>query len=825
MDHPRTPSKSGHKRVRSETTTPTSDTKSPSKRRRLDPANDGATKPATASPMLLSNEVADPLEAHPETYRGGSELPSPSKQPKPRGRPPKAAKAAAALQPQTQLHHPSQTQQPGSPHATASFPDMSPRKAAPASPSKSPSRSPAKSPLKSILTPSRKNRGPASERARKSVVFDVAPVSKAPVEVVFEDLPDPVPASTRRGTKSNTPKLTQAGKGRMSLSEKLRRASTKKQPEQVEEPQRESEVETEPEDETQEEADEEAQEEVEEELAEEASTEETYQDQVCEICRRSAPNQVLFCDVCDLGYHQKCLGISDIPQGDWLCPNCAQEDVTKTPSTKRYAHVSSEQLTSGVTPAQQNLKIPPIPNFELHMRSFQRVVVDRCTGRRRMRLVGQSDQMLKTQELIKQTVVAGEGNSMLIIGARGSGKTTMVESTIDDMITTYGDMFHTVRLNGFVHTDDKLALKEIWRQLGVEMEVDDDLMKRTSYADTLASILALLSHPTEIAGAEAEGFTSKSVVFIIDEFDMFAYHPRQTLLYNLFDIAQARKAPIAVIGCTTRLDVVDMLEKRVKSRFSHRYVYMTPARSLKGFWDMCRQGLVISDEDALHEGIDMEADGYFEFQDYWTDMVNKLYEQEDFQKLLKHHYYTSKSVPGFLATCVLPLSLLRPATLPLVIPAPVPATMSSSKYSLEEPNDCVATQSLSAPPSKAHVLSSLSDLDLSLLIAAARLEIVAHTDTVNFAMAYDEYVSLISRQRMQAGLLAIGGGARVWGRGVAGVAWEKLVNSGLLVPASIGGRGQMGGLEGKMWKVDMALEDIPAGAKLSGAMAKWCREI
>ena len=37
-----------------------------------------------------------------------------------------------------------------------------------------------------------------------------------------------------------------------------------------------------------------------------------------------------------------------------------------------------------------------------------------------------------------------------------------------------------VRLNGFIHTDDKLALKEIWRQLGKEMEVEDDLMNRVS---------------------------------------------------------------------------------------------------------------------------------------------------------------------------------------------------------------------------------------------------------------------------------------------------------------------------------------------------------
>jgi len=41
-----------------------------------------------------------------------------------------------------------------------------------------------------------------------------------------------------------------------------------------------------------------------------------------------------------------------------------------------------------------------------------------------------------------------------------------------------GDDFHVVRLSGFIHTDDKLALKEIWRQLGKEMEVEDDLISK-----------------------------------------------------------------------------------------------------------------------------------------------------------------------------------------------------------------------------------------------------------------------------------------------------------------------------------------------------------
>jgi len=47
---------------------------------------------------------------------------------------------------------------------------------------------------------------------------------------------------------------------------------------------------------------------------------------------------------------------------------------------------------------------------------------------------------------------------------------------VSDISKKNGDDFHVVRLSGFVHTDDKLALKEIWRQLGKEMEVEDEVI-------------------------------------------------------------------------------------------------------------------------------------------------------------------------------------------------------------------------------------------------------------------------------------------------------------------------------------------------------------
>lgn len=388
----------------------------------------------------------------------------------------------------------------------------------------------------------------------------------------------------------------------------------------------------------------------------------------------------------------------------------------------------------------------------------------------------------------------------------------LVESVIADMTKHYKSQFHIVRLNGFIHTDDKLALREIWRQLGKEMEVEDEIINKTNnHADTMASLLAVLSHPSEISADAHLGITSKSVIFIIDEFDLFATHARQTLLYNLFDIAQARKAPIAVLGLTTRIDVVEGLEKRVKSRFSHRYVYLSLPKSLPAYWDVCRQGLSIDDEDMVSEGLDPKLDGHKAFYEWWNARVEALGKMPSFQDHLESHFYSSKSVSAFLSTCILPLSALSASDPGLRIPSAEPLA------------------SLEPADSKLQVLEALSELDLAMLIAAARLDIVADTDTVNFAMAYDEYASLMGRQRVQSAVagMTAGGGARVWGRSTAGMAWERLVMLGLLTPAATFGRGAAGqtGLDAKMWKVDVALEEIPAAVRLNTMLGKWCREI
>jgi origin recognition complex subunit 4 len=136
-----------------------------------------------------------------------------------------------------------------------------------------------------------------------------------------------------------------------------------------------------------------------------------------------------------------------------------------------------------------------------------------------------------------------------------------------------------------------------------------------------------------------------------------------------------------------------------------------------------------------------------------------------------------------------------------------------------------------APPTSTLplILPSLSDLQLSLLIAAARLDIIHDSDTCSFGIAYMEYVDLASKARLQSsasGALASGAGTRVWGREVARGEWEALVRYGLLVPVSETGAGAAAVMLGGLVRVDIKLEEIPGSVPgLSTVMDRWCRQI
>ena len=488
-----------------------------------------------------------------------------------------------------------------------------------------------------------------------------------------------------------------------------------------------------------------------------------------------------------------------------------------------------------------------------------------------------STQYSTLHSLLTSTIASGESNSLLLLGSRGSGKSMLIDTALADLSSQHKDDFHVVRLNGFFQTDDRLALREIWRQLGREREglgeVDENETTEVSgsYADTMASLLSLLSHPDEfdvdpnamdLDPPENANKASKSVVIILDEFDLFTLHPRQTLLYNLFDIAQSKKAPIAVIGCSTRMDVVECLEKRVKSRFSHRWIHVPSIKTVEGMKEAVERMLCVEES----VGVSPEAR---QERLRWNIYVKATFmPSAQIQALIQQTFYTTKSLPDLLAALYIPIATLS-------LPAPsssnatttpssttkstkskskpkssstskTPTTTSSATIAPSPSTTAQITIPTTSPPSILSLLPYLPTLHLSLLISATRLETIFSLTTINLNAVYTHYLDLLSRGKSHSTFASSAGGMRKWAKESCVGAWEELIRWEVVLPV-VGGKEEVEGAGGgkeelsvRMVRVDVSLEEVAWGVKekYAGAgdgeevagkgvgevLGRWCRE-
>ena len=84
------------------------------------------------------------------------------------------------------------------------------------------------------------------------------------------------------------------------------------------------------------------------------------------------------------------------------------------------------------------------------------------------------EQNLRTlSTLLEGTVAHSQGNSVLIIGPRGAGKTWLLEKAFQKIDLTHKGQYTRIDLNGCIHTDDGLALKEIAAALQMDSELDE----------------------------------------------------------------------------------------------------------------------------------------------------------------------------------------------------------------------------------------------------------------------------------------------------------------------------------------------------------------
>lgn len=164
--------------------------------------------------------------------------------------------------------------------------------------------------------------------------------------------------------------------------------------------------------------------------------------------------------------------------------------------------------------------------------------------------------------------------------------------------------------------------------------------------------------------------------------------------------------PICVLGVTCRLDVVELLEKRVKSRYSHRQIFLFPGDTssseqsafddrLELFCDL----LSLPDDENVNK-VEQEYEDCTidpQFGSKWNEYVKSLVDNATIVNLLKKMYYidvSERSFRNFLAVVVSTLS---------------------EKHQKLEVNDFVEASKLFSQDDRLLMLEGLSILEICLV--------------------------------------------------------------------------------------------------------------
>ncbi|XP_053686706.1 origin recognition complex subunit 4 [Sabethes cyaneus] len=383
---------------------------------------------------------------------------------------------------------------------------------------------------------------------------------------------------------------------------------------------------------------------------------------------------------------------------------------------------------------------------------------------------GYEKEVQHIRDLLYRTAENGESNSALLLGPRGCGKTTLVTSVLIDLQKEKSFCSNTliVYLNGFLHTDDRLALKSATSQMNLENVVDGKVFG--SFAENLAFLLGCLK-----AGDKKN---SKSVIFILEEFDLFCSHHNQTLLYNLFDVAQSAQAPICVLGITARLDVIELLEKRVKSRFSHRQIFLLPMEdNFAGRVQLFGTLLKLPTEKEMKEY--NTATKLKSQQNHEIPLLRNVFDPNDFSFSSKWVSKWNKHLDALVSTPSV-VSILQNMYEYEVLEGPFKSFLFELVSELSESSPLITVEQIQMlyqqcnNDDKVVLLCGLSVLEICLLIAMKHHSEIYDRDPFNFEMVLTRYNKFANSSSTMQGIE----------RNVILKAFEHVKNLELIAPIS-----------------------------------------
>lgn len=156
---------------------------------------------------------------------------------------------------------------------------------------------------------------------------------------------------------------------------------------------------------------------------------------------------------------------------------------------------------------------------------------------------------------------AAESKSVLLLGEPGSGKTQAVEWCLNKLKAEHASLV-VLRARGDAYSTNVECLRHLAAQVAGQLV---SVPTQTgSFEDSMEWFRRILR----------ESFKRDSaVVMVLDRFEHFCGLARQTLLYNLFNLAQDLNVRLCIVGVSEKFNVTGLLEKRIMSRFSMQHLF------------------------------------------------------------------------------------------------------------------------------------------------------------------------------------------------------------------------------------------------------------
>ncbi|PRQ40250.1 putative origin recognition complex subunit 4, P-loop containing nucleoside triphosphate hydrolase [Rosa chinensis] len=302
----------------------------------------------------------------------------------------------------------------------------------------------------------------------------------------------------------------------------------------------------------------------------------------------------------------------------------------------------------------------------------------------------------KLKFLVSSSITEACNNSILLLGPRGSGKIAVLDLVISDLLQEYPDTITVIRLSGLLHSDENCALKEISRQLCTEHQLL--FSKMASFDENSQFLIAMLREC---------GLAHKTIIFVLDEFDLFALG-KQRLLYNLLDALQSVTSQAVVIGVRCG----SAFGKRVISRFSNRKLLFLPP-SKEDIQRLLEHILLLPTDSGL------PTDYVVEFN---TKLQNILAD-ERFEEIINTYLNIDSTIKDFLRYLFRSVSNMD---------------LQSGMLLLE--NFKTALSNIQRHP-KMECIKDCSILELYILVCMKRLEVKEH-NSYNFTTVMKEYKSV-----------------------------------------------------------------------------------